>query len=125
MADSFSIDTSQVRSLTADLGKVAGRTVPAVRAVLEKAALNVKNDLKAQANASGIAEAKALARFIDYDMRGLSAEIGPRTGGPGSFAFLYFGNSKNGPALPDPGDALEREAPNLERFLLAAVEKSL
>lgn len=125
MADSFSIDTSDVRKLTADLGKLPGKAVPATRAVLTKAALNVKNDLRQQANASGIAEAKALARFIDYDMRGLTAEIGPRAERAGSFAFLYFGNSKNGPVLPDPGDALMREAPNLEKYLNAVIGRFL
>ena len=127
MADSISIDTSEVRELAFDLSRAPAEAAIATRAAMQKGALNIKNDLKQQAQASGIAEAKELARFISYDTKvtrqGITAEIGPVEGHAGSFAFLYYGNSKNGPVLPDPGDALEREAPNLEKYLGEVLER--
>lgn len=125
MADSVSVDTSQVEALAKDMAKQAAKGIIGVRAVVAKGALNIKNDLRNQANASGIAEARALGRFINYDTKmrpgSVTAEIGPVAGHAGSFAFLYFGNSKNGPVLPDPGDALMREVPNLEKYILAVL----
>ena len=114
-------DTSEVRKLAADLSRAPAESATAVRAVMQKASLNIKNDLRSQAQSSGIREAAALAGFITYDTKvgpgGITAEIGPTEGSSGSFAFLYFGNSKNGPVLPDPGDALTKEAPNVEKYL--------
>ena len=131
MADSVSVDTSQVEAMAKDMAKQVAKGIIGVRAVVAKGALNIKNDLRNQANASGIAEARALGRFINYDTKmrpgSVTAEIGPEeqekgsAGHGGSFAFLYFGNSKNGPVLPDPGDALMREVPNLEKYILAVL----
>ena len=115
-------DVSQVRKLAADIGKSADpvRVSVEARKVIQKGSLNIKNELRAQASAS-VAEARALSGFITYDTKqtstGVSGEIGPTEGASGSFAFLYFGNSKNGPLLPDPGDALNKEAPNVEKYL--------
>lgn len=122
------VDVSEVDALAGNFAKQAATAMVGVRAVVAKGALNIKNDLRDQANASGIAEAQALARFINYDVKtgheGITAEIGPVGGHAGSFAFLYFGNSKNGPVLPDPGDALMREVPNLEKHILAVLNGS-
>lgn len=116
-----SIDVSDVRRFATDLGKVSGKAVPAARAVLSKGALAIKNQMQSEARASGIPEASSLAAFISYDMHGLSVDIGPTTGASGSFGFLYYGNAKNGPVLPDPMLALEKEAPNIEKFLAKAM----
>lgn len=127
-------DMSEVDKLARDLGASAANALRDVRAVIQKGALNIKNDLRDQANAAGIPEAANLARSISYDTTltpgGIKAEIGPtkakkKSGRGGSFAFLYFGNSKNGPVLPDPGDALKREAGNVETYIDKALGESL
>lgn len=115
-------DFSQVHALGRDLsGLSQAKVLAQTRAVMARAALNVKNQLRDEANDSGIAEAKALARFVRYDTKvthnGVTAVVGPIEGNAGSFAFLYFGNAKNGPVLPDPGNAMKDEVPNLLKYL--------
>ena len=121
------VDTSQIRALAADLGKVGYSTVPKVAAIVKRTLNDTKNELKAEAAGSGIAEAKALAANISYDVTatGLGGEIGPTTGGPGSFAFLYFGNSKSGPVLKDPMFAMKRNAAKAEPYFLKALSGDL
>ena len=90
---------------------------PAVRAVVERGALNVKNGMAR--DAQGIGHAPAFPSSITYDMRGLSAEIGPdktrRQGALGNI--LAFGTSKNAPVWNHLA-ALEREAPRFEQALV-------
>lgn len=109
--------TTGLRSLEASLGRAEATAVPKARQVVAKGALNIKKRMRRSASASRIAEAKALSRTIDYSIFGLTAEIGPRRGHSGSMAFLYYGNSKNGPVLKDPGDALKREVEAFESNL--------
>ena len=122
---SIDLDLSQVTDLESKLADT-GKVVKAAQAVIAKGALNIKNDLRKEATGSGGAEFASLARFITYATRptltGVTAEIGPTEGASGSFAFAYFGNSKNGPMLPDPVNALNREASNVEKFMLDAIE---
>lgn len=115
------IDMGEVRQFAADLGKVSGKAIPVARQVLSKGALNIKNQMRTEATSSGVPEAASLAAFISYDMHGLAAEIGPTEGAAGSFAFLYYGNSKNGPLLPDPALAMQKEADSLEKYLAKAL----
>jgi hypothetical protein len=121
------VDTSELDRLVAELGAAPARVMPGIVAVTSKAALNIKRDL--QQEASGVAHAPALPASISYDMHvradSLEAQIGPREGGAGSLALLYFGNSKTGPRLPDPVGALEREAQHYVDFLAALVAKEL
>ena len=105
------------RKLEADLGRAAATAVPKAQKVVAKAALNTKTRMRRSASASRIPEAKALSRTIDYSILGLTAKVGPRKGHAGSFAFLYYGNSKNGPVLKDPGDALKAEVEAFETNL--------
>ena len=120
---SVEFDTSELRQLAADLGSAGARASGAVRATTQKAALNIKQQL--QREASGREHAPRLPFAITYDTRelqsGIIAEIGPRTGGPGSLAFYYYGNSKVGPQLPDPMGALDAEAPAYAKYLAEAV----
>lgn len=110
-------DASEVHALVRDFEDAPAKFARGARGVVKKGALNIKNELQREAKASGIAEAKDLARWISYDVDQLSAEVGPVMGNAGSFAFLYLGNSKNGPVLPDPVNALNREAGNVEKYL--------
>jgi hypothetical protein len=120
-------DTSELDALAADLASAGARVLPRVAAVTRKGALNVKNALRAEAE--GVAHAPGLPAAITYDTTfsrgGVEAQIGPREGGAGSLALLYFGNSKTGPRLPDPVGALEREAPSYVEHLGAAVAEAI
>lgn len=113
------LDMSQVDAFAVDLLTAAVAITPAVQGVVKKGALNIKTAMKNQAK--GVRHAPALAGDVSFDVTvgagGVSAEIGPTTGDVGSLAFLYFGNSKSGPRLPDPILAGLDEAPAVERFL--------
>jgi hypothetical protein len=119
------VDATQIRALAVDLGKAEAVTVPKLRAIVQKTMLDTKNDMKAEAAGSGIAEAKALAGFISYDTKydadGISAEVGPTKGAAGSFAFLYFGNKNSGPVLNDPMFAMTRNAAKAAPYFAKAL----
>lgn len=110
------MDVVGVTKLAADLGMAGPAVVPLARAVVERSALAVKNGMARDAR--GHQHFPSFPNSITYDVRGLSAEIGPdknrRQGALGNI--LYFGTSKNAPVL-NIGAALEREAPNFERLL--------
>lgn len=123
-----SFDSSEVRRLAADLSQAGARVTPAVRAVVGKGALNIKNKMVEEMRAS--THFKGVARAISYDVKGNAsfseAEIGPTKGSPGSLANVaYFGTPRGGGTVPDPQLALEAEMPNFERFINAAIEGSL
>jgi hypothetical protein len=129
------VDTSELRQLAADLGSVSARAIPQVRAVIQKAALNIKRDL--QQEATDTTYFPGVARSISYDTfagpDGWVAEIGPEIGNPkghpraqGSLAWIaYEGNSRTGPAFPDPQGALEREAEAFRLYLAEAITDDL
>ena len=119
------VDTTQLRALAADLGKAEAVALPKIRAIVQKTMLDTKNDMKAEAAGSGIAEAKALAGFISYETKfggdGISAEVGPTKGAAGSLAFLYFGNKNSGPVLKDPMFAMTRNAAKAAPYFAKAL----
>lgn len=121
------VDTSELDRLGADLAGAATRAAPQIVAVTTKGALNIKNELRSEAE--GVKHAPALPASITYDVTksalGVEAQIGPREGGAGSLALLYFGNSKSGPRLPDPMGALEREAVRYVEALAAVVQAAI
>ncbi|MGN6245115.1 MAG: hypothetical protein ACTHQ3_15795 [Motilibacteraceae bacterium] len=124
----FEFDITDLRALEADLNGAGDRIFGQVDATTRKAALNVKNTLRDQAQ--GVRHAPAFPSSITFDARtGVSwveAEIGPREGGAGSLALLYFGNSKSGPRLPDPMGALDAEEPAyLEHLAQVAAQEML
>lgn len=122
------IDTSEVRALASDMRAVEPRLNRHVLAVVEKGAVNVKEDLRAKMAASG--SFGHLARGITYDMRresgAIIAEIGPVKVKKGlkkaprrGANIAYFGTStKGGGGVEDPQGALDREAPRFEQALV-------
>jgi hypothetical protein len=114
--------------LVATLTKAESRTAPAVRAVVERGALNVKNDWRQRWG--GIGHAPALPAAVTYDVSygfgSVSAEVGPdkgkRQGALGNI--IEYGTSKNAP-IPGGLPALEAESPKFERALADLGEKSL
>ena len=120
------IDTSELRALAADLGRVPAATVPAVEQVVKKAAQNVKDDWSRAV--SGSARLRHYPRSITYDRRmtvgGVEYEVGPdkdKQQGPlGNIA--EFGTSRTGPAKPGASQAMNREAPRFERAVADVVD---
>lgn len=122
----MTIDASELRNLAADLGNVSGRMIPAVDAVVEKAALNVKDEwVRAVSGSSRLCH---YPRSISYDrvpsLTAVEYEVGPdkdRMQGPlGNIA--EFGTSTLPPAKPGAAVAVNREAPRLEENLARVVE---
>ena len=120
---SISVDTSEVRAAVADLTSVDSRLRPDVAGVVKKGAQNIKDDLQAEARKSR--HFKGFASGISYDMPDdFEAEIGPVKGRPGSLANIaYFGTSRGGGTVEEPGEALQRELPAFEKHLGDIAEK--
>lgn len=115
--------SSDLRRLSADLGRASAQTATGARAVVAKGALNVKNDTRK--NVSKHPSWKRLASTVNYDLLGLTATIGYEDRGQGELAGIYeFGSSRRGPH-PTLVPALQREAPGFERALLALGVKAL
>ena len=113
----ISIDASEVRALAVDLQRAAARVPGETKQVVERAAVEIKNDL--QEKLRGSTHFKGFAQ-VSYDLLdgGFSAEIGPTKGGPGAGANIaYFGTSRGGGTVEDPIEALLRESPEVERRL--------
>ncbi len=118
-------DASEFRAFAARVEGAVQATEGQVEQVINRGALNIKNDL--QTEMRGSRHFKGVAPGISYDMKtgsAIEAEIGPEKGGPGSLANIaYFGSSRGGGTVPDPIGALEREAPNVEKWLLDVMGK--
>lgn len=121
------VDTSDLDRLVSDLAFTQRTALAAIRPVMQRTMVDTKKDL--QAEASGVSHAPQLPDSISYDTRELRtsivAEIGPKEGGVGSLALLYFGNSKTGPRLKDPLFAMKRQAIKAEPFFLKALGGNL
>lgn len=117
-----SVDASDARRFAADLTAATQRVVDQVPKVVERGALNIKNQMVDAMRSS--AHFKGATRSISYDMRdgGFEAEIGPRSGPgePGALANIaYFGGSRGGGGtVEDPQVALDAETPRFEKALL-------
>ncbi len=119
MAD-FTIDTSEVDRLAADLGSAAAGAIPQVEAVMKHGAQNVKTGMQAAFSKSR--HFGRVAPTVSYDRKGFASsigyEIGPTIGGSGSLAGLAVdGGANGGGGTVDVDQALTAEAPNIEREL--------
>lgn len=121
--DGVHFDTGALARLNVELGRVPGKAVGAIDAASAKGALNIKNQMAAEA--SGHAMFPAFPASITYDRRptfgSIAYEVGPdktkRQGALGNI--LYFGTSRNAPVLNLLGP-LEAETPNYVAAVLAA-----
>lgn len=122
---SVSIDASEVREFASGLLRGLDSVPREAHRVIERGALAIKNDLTGEASRS---RHFRIARHISYDLRPgyltSEAEIGPEKVGAGNLANIaYFGGANGGGGtIPDPEGALDREAPNIERYLADVVE---
>lgn len=122
MADGIDLDLSEVQRLAVGIGRASAAAVKAVRPVVSKAALNVKND--ARARVSSHPSWGQLAATLNYEQVGLSAEIGYDDVGQGNLAGIAeFGSARHAPH-PALMPAFKAEAPRFERYLAEAVAKA-
>lgn len=111
------IDDVEIREFVADVSDVPAKYLRGIPPVIKKAAQNIKTQQQEEISASTyFGGAK-----ISYDITdgGMGAEIGPEKRGQGNLAVLaYWGGANGGGGtVADPQDALDAEAPNLEKFL--------
>ena len=117
----MTLDVSEVTGLARDLGRVQAAVVPAVEAVMKKAAQNVRDEWARHVD--GSARLVHLPRALSYDraftVGGVEYEVGydkdRRQGALGNIA--EYGTSKHGPVRPGAAAALARESSNLDKYL--------
>jgi hypothetical protein len=117
-------------NLANDFRKIPAAMVPKMRGVVARSALNTKNIMRKDAQASR--HFKQLARTISYDIKVygfggdgvIEAEVGPSGAGSASLAGIaYFGTSRpGGGTVRNPEDAMLEEAPNFYEFAFRATE---
>ena len=115
-------DFSELEHLARSFEQSVSTMDPKVTAVVSKGALNIKNQLRKEAEKSPYF--KRFGWTISYDLvsgpGGAEAEIGPSSEdkSPGNIANIaYFGGAHGGGAsIPDPQGALDAEA---DRFMAA------
>jgi hypothetical protein len=110
-------DISGLNELVADLRSASISTAVNVRKVVQKGALNVKQD--AQRFADGLAHAPLYPASISYETRvkgfAIEALIGPDKDRPqGALGNLLEYGSANNPPITHLGPALDREGPRFE-----------
>jgi hypothetical protein len=126
------IEVAGLTELVADLAAAPEKLRVGIRAAVEKAALNIKDDAKEIVTAATPkGYARAYPYSITYDVvdtvGGASAEIGPdkdkRQGALGNF--IEYGAPGHNAPIPHLGPALERETPKLEFWLSEVAGEAL
>lgn len=121
-------EISGLTDFIADLRALPEHARGDARQVISKGALNIKQQL--QAEAAGSRHFGKIARAVSYDLNdragSVEAVVGYDKGSPGSLANIaIFGGSRGGGTVPDPMGALEKEAPNTAEHLLALLARHL
>lgn len=114
----ISIDTSELRTLAADLTQAPAEVARKAPAVVRRGAVNIKNDLRDKMAQSTYFQASQHITFDELD-GGMAAEIGPEKVGAGNLAVIaYWGGANGGGGtVEDPQAAADREEPNFTRAL--------
>lgn len=126
--DAIIVDTTDLASLSADLGALTGTTLVETRKVLERGAGNIvrtlRSDVDTYSAGGHLARVRYALGFAETpDGDGLSLDIGAKIGDwgkrtQGPLAWIGFeGTATSGPVWPDPSIALEAEAPAIEAYL--------
>lgn len=120
-------DASEVRKVVADMQTAEKASLPAVRAVLQKGALNIKNDWRNRW--MGHSHAPRLPYDISYETKerakDVIAVIGPTKGDVGSLGNIYeFGTPRSAP-MPAGMPALSTEEPKFQEALAKALTNLL
>lgn len=116
----MSADFSELRELSADFGRATSGVLDEVDKTVKKAAQNLKEDYRSQAEASSF---RGMSRSFSYDrllrIGKVSYEVGPdksRTGGPLGNLF-FFGGAHGGGGTGDLDGPLADEEPRLTSAL--------
>lgn len=113
----LTIDVSDVMRAAAELGAKGAAAVDAIEPVMERGALNIKNEMRALFE--GSRHFARVGRSVSYERVGLltsslAYEIGPTIGGAGSLAGVAVeGGANGGGGTVDILPALEHEVPRL------------
>ena len=125
----FEIDTSELRRLQTDLGKIPAKVVAPAEAVLKKAAQVLKDNMAAEFE--GSPHFKRVGAAVSYERRGfareIAYEIGPEIGrGAGSLAGIAVDGGANGGGGSVKVDhLLEPEAVAIEKHMLDVLGDAL
>lgn len=115
------LDMSEVRTLAADMTAVDGRLARHVIPVVKKGALNIKQEIRQNFQASANGGFRYVGSTVSFDLTTssdeITAEIGP-TKPTGALANVaVFGTSRGGGTVPDPAQALANEAVSFGKAL--------
>lgn len=123
------LDVSELRTLASDLGKVPGRVVPEVDAVLKRGAANLKDEYNEQFARS--LHFKGAAGSVSFDsvagVGHVGYEVGPdkdRRGGALGNLF-FFGGANGGGGTGDLEGPLDVEAASIEKHIGKALGRLL
>lgn len=115
------IDVSELRDLSASLGRASSVLIEQAHVVIAKGALNIKNDTREHVSDDDYW--RKLAATVNYEQVGLSAEIGFEDRGQGELAGIYeFGSARRSPH-PTLMPAFAREVPRFEKAMGDLVSK--
>jgi len=118
----LNIDTSELRKLAVDIGKIPAKAVPEAEQVLRKAAQNLKDNMAAEFE--GSPHFKRVGAAVSYERRGfareIAYEIGPEIGrGAGSLGGIAVeGGANGGGGSVSIDGLLEPEAAQIEKHML-------
>lgn len=124
----FEIDTSELRKLSTDLGKIPAKAVAPAEAVLKKAAQVLKDNMAAEFE--GSPHFKRVAPDVTYERRGfareIAYEIGPEIGrgkghGGGLGGIAVEGGANGGGGSVNIDGLLEPEAAQIEKHMLGVL----
>lgn len=121
---------SDFDKFAAELIASGAKVAAGSRAVVQKGALNVKNDWQeALGDSPSFKGVKGTPTFdTKVSADGIEAEIGPRTAGrqPGDLVSIaHFGGARGGGGVADPQTFLDAEAPKFEAAMNALIDKAL
>ncbi len=117
------IDASELRDLSASLGRASSALIKEAHAVIAKGALNIKNETRE--NISDNDYWRGLKSTVNYEQVGLWAKVGYDDRGQGELAGIYeFGSARRAPH-PTLMPTARAEAPKFEKAMGAAAAKVL
>jgi hypothetical protein len=123
--------SAELRKLAEDMGKIAGSAVKDVDAVVQKGALNIKNEMRADVKTSRHFSSKkksGLEQSITYESHYLPGkvryDIGPdKAIGGGALGNIYYFGTSRGGGTGDIEKPLRSEEPKFQNALRELADK--
>ena len=116
-------DTSELRDLSASLGRASKKVIDEAHAVIAKGALNIKKETREHVSDNDYW--RKLAPTVNFEQVGLWAEIGYDDRGQGELAGVYeFGTARR-PPHPTLMPAFAAEVPRFEKAMADLAGKVL